>query len=355
MKKLSRYRCFTVIFVLLIADTVNINWNAAGKATWIAYLVGAVIALPFYRICAYACKGGFFKSSTVLGKPAFAAGLIIWIVLSAFITGLVFGRFGLFIITYNDFVMSPHGIMALMAAGALALSLLKGRGMERYIEISFVWILLLFVVFFFAGTSDWHIQRLLPVYEGNIGELAKGVLFTFLKPFSAGFVGIALLSDQADEKDLSKAAGLAAIAAGGLMSIERIKDIAVIGYDLASRYTFPFYALAGLQRVGSYGLHMEDFLVCAFITAKMIKAAAFIRFGGRCAVIAAGGKLKSFGIQTLITLSAFLAATFIFISNENDELWRQRSLIPLGIMAVIFPIVLSLIRKIREKWFDSAA
>ncbi|MEA4920369.1 MAG: GerAB/ArcD/ProY family transporter [Clostridiaceae bacterium] len=354
MKKLSRYRCFTLIFVLLIADTVNINWNVAGKATWIAYLIGAIIALPFYRVCAYACKGGFFKSSEVLGKPVFTVMLSAWIVLSAFITGLVFGRFGLFIITYNDFVMSPHGIIALMAMAALALSLLKGRGLERYVEISFVWILLLFAIFFFAGTSDWHIQRLLPVYEGTTSELAKGFLYVFLKPFSGGFVGIALLSDQTDEKNLSKAAGLAAIAAGGLMGIERIKDISVIGYELASRYTFPFYALAGLQRVGSYGLHMEDFLVCAFITAKMIKAAAFIRFGGRCAVTAAGGRLKSLGIQVIITLAAFWAATVMFSSNSSDELWRQRSLMPLGIMAVIFPIALALIRKIKEKWFDRA-
>ena len=64
--QLSRYRCFACIFVFLAADMINLNFYPAGKASWIAVFLASLLALPFYRLCTFACSRVLGKKGVVL-------------------------------------------------------------------------------------------------------------------------------------------------------------------------------------------------------------------------------------------------------------------------------------------------
>ena len=321
--QLSRYRCFACIFVFLAADMINLNFYPAGKASWIAVFLASLLALPFYRLCTFACSRVLGKRGAVL-FPVY----ISWVFLTVSSAGALLDRFRLFIVTYNSFALSPWSISFLLAATALFMALLKGHGLERYIEAAFACMSLFFVVLFVVSAGNWQLQRLLPVFEEE--GLLEGILKAFARPFSQGLAAIALLSGRASEKNIRQGAYMAALASGLLLSMEYIKNISVAGFNIASKYTFPAYAVAGLQRLGSYGIHTEDLLICALVAASIIKLALLYRLAGYSVSALFGRWQQNRWVSVVSAVFSFASAVTLFGSESACLSWLELSLRPVG-------------------------
>lgn len=333
MERLGKYRCFAAMFVFLVADVINISWEAAGKASWLFYFAGAALATPFYNWCARLCCRRRTGGGTIPRLLAMAMCL-----LSLAGVAAILGQFALFVTTSNDFEMSPAFVAGLLAVTSLYMALLGGHGFERYIDAAVVWISVFLILFFAVSGGDWQVGRLLPINDGAAYSWPLCLVRAFVRPFAQGFVCIAVLSGRAKEEDIIPGCRAGLWAAALALAFERIENICSVGYRISSKYNFPTYAVASVQRFTSYGLHVEEVLMCALITARMIKIGILLRFCRMCFAYASGCRYEDTkAVLCGMTLAAY-AAGMVFLSTASGaEGWLSWSPWPVGLLFAVVP------------------
>lgn len=340
MKKIGVYRCFVVMFIFMTADILNFNYFPGGRYTLAVYPVAALLALPFYRLCAWLCAK----------EPGKAKRLVcpLYFLLTAVMAGGILGRVYYFVNINNDFDMNLLLIASGVAATALWLCCRRGLGFFRYIDMAFFGMAACLAVFFLTAVAIGDPGRLLPIFDGDIRPMAVGLWKQFIVPFSQGFIVIAWLSGRAERKDIEKGAWLAAAAAALLLSAEQVKMILAIGYEIASHLTFPSYTVAGVKRLGSYGLHIEEVLVCGLILGRIVKLGVLMDFGGRC-LHAVNEKIKINLGACVTAAAAFLLGMRFLGTAKGAALWAENAYYPLGVMCVLVPLGASLFAASHEK------
>lgn len=249
--------------------------------------------------------------------------------------------------TYNELIPSAAFTAFLILVGALYLSRLKGHGLWRYCETVFVFVAILMAFSFFTGLHEVDVKRLLPLWDGSGDRSFIGVVRVFGSFFADMFAAIYIMSGDCRKEELVSGARMGAAAAGIMMALYRIKCIGIIGYATAERYIFPVYALSGLQRIGSYGIHIEDIITCALAVARMVKLAVLIRFCSECFARLTG---KSRGLY--IWLCAFIIASVSLAGIGCDQtmmLWLSRMWIIEGAVFAGIPIVSFVYERLRDR------
>lgn len=269
---LSRHRCTVLLLLFLLADSLNTDLSAAGPMGWLLCLPAALAALPVCR--------GAYRFNRWLRQQGSRWMHILWdgFLLTVAVTCLrrMTMDFAGILRTYNDFVRTPGLLCLLLLATALYLSRLKGEGLARTAELLFWPILAILAWTFLVGLGDSDFGRLLPL-RGEGGP--KGILYLLGRVFSQGVLAAVLLEERAEPAVLRTAFRDAMLLSGLTLGLFLAKDIAQVGWQTASRFTYPLYALAGLTRSGT-GMHIEDLLICALLTARLIKGAMLFRLLG---------------------------------------------------------------------------
>lgn len=340
MKRIGVYRCFVVMFIFLTADIFNFNYFPGGRYTMAVYPAAALLALPFYRLCAWLCQKqpGRVKKLTA---P-------FYFLLTLSMAGGILGRVYYFVNINNDFDMNLLLVASGVALTALWLCCRAENGFFRYIDMAFFGMMAGLAVFFLTAVSIGDIGRLLPLFDGELRPAAVGLWKQFIVPFSQGFIVIAWLSDRAERKDIEKGAWLAAGAAALLLSAEQVKMIMAIGYEIASRLTFPSYTVAGVKRLGSYGLHIEEVLVCGLLLGRIVKLGVLMDFGGRC--LNAVKKSVKIRLGACLTAAGASVIGICFLGTaKGAAMWAQNAYLPMGVMCVALPLLASAVNAVKEK------
>lgn len=271
-RKLSRRRCFVLILHFLLADTLNTDLSGAGALGWLFCLPAALAALPVYRACR--AFSGWIRRQNRCGIGKLWDSLLL-----VFAAGVLFrmtADFGSILRTYNDFTLSPGMLCFMLLGVAFYLSRLHGEGLARTAEMLFWPAAAIWFWTFAVGLADCDFGRLLPLLgQGQ----ARGILWLLMRVFLQGILAQAVLEPMTESAALRTAMRDGVLAAGIVLGLFLAKDIAQIGWNMASRFTYPLYALAGLSRNGS-GMHIEDLLICALLAARLIKGAMLFKLIG---------------------------------------------------------------------------
>ncbi len=272
MDKISRRRCTVLLLFFLLADALNTDLSAAGPAGWLLCPIAAALSLVFYR-----AFGQLKEWVEQKGKPwgcrLFDAVLLFFALWSL---GRMVREFSGVLRTYNDFTRSPAFVSLLLLGTAFYLSRLHGKGLARTAELFFWPVAAILVGTFCAGLANCDFGRLLPL---DLWGSTKGTLWLMGKVFAQGILALVLLERESDPEALACAVQTGTLLSGGILSLFLAKDVAQVGWAMASRYTYPLYALAGLTRSGT-GMHIEDLLICALLAARLIKGAMLLRLMG---------------------------------------------------------------------------
>jgi len=271
-RKLSRHRCYVLVLLFLLADTLNADLSGAGPLGWLLCIPAALAALPVYR-------AGRALAGWIETRKHPWIGLLWDSLLLAFAAGTLFrmtADFGGILRTYNDFTLSPHLLCLMLLGVTLYLSRLHGEGLARTAELLFWPVVGIWLWTFIVGLGDCDFGRLLPLLgQGESG----GLLWLLMRVFLQGILAQAVLEPLTEPATLRTALRDAALTAGTVLALFLAKDIAQIGWNMVSSFTYPLYALAGLSRNGS-GMHIEDLLICALLAARLIKGAMLLRLIG---------------------------------------------------------------------------
>ncbi len=269
-QKLSRRRCVILILLFLLADGLNTDLSRGGPLGWLLCLLAGFLAVPFGRLYLQWLAG---LQTRTLRHRLLDVGLLIFTLwtLVRMITD-----FGGFIRTYNDFTLSPGLICLLLLATAFYLGRLRGHGLARTAELLFWPVMAILVWTFCVGLGDSDFGRLLPI---DLQGSGRSLAWLFGRIFSQSLLVLTLLSAEAEGAALRTALRDSSLLAGLTLTLFQAKDIAQAGQALASGYTYPLYALAGLSRMGT-GMHIEDLLICALLAARLIKGALLLRLMG---------------------------------------------------------------------------
>lgn len=340
MKKIGAYRCFVVMFIFLTADILNFNYFPASMYTAAVYPVAALLALPFYRLCAWLCAKEPGKAKKLVAP--------LYFLLASVMAGGILGRVYYFVNINNDFDMNLLLVSSGVAVTALWLCCLDGNGFLRYIDMAFFGMVACLAVFFLTAATIGDAGRLLPIFDGNIRPIAVGLWKQFIVPFSQGFIIIAWLSGKAEKKDVEKGAWLAAVAAALLLSAEQVKMIMSIGFEIGSRLIFPSYTVAGVKRLGSYGLHIEEVLVCGLLLGRIVKLGVLINFGG-CCLNAMHEKIKIKPGACVTAAAAMLLGICFLGTAKGAALWAEIAYYPMGVMCILVPLAAAGFIAFKEK------
>lgn len=268
-KTLSRRRCTLLLLLFLLADSLNTDLSAAGPMGWLLCLPTAIAALPILR---GTCRLNRWvrQQGRRWTRILWDGGLLLFAL--ACLRRMTMDFAGI-LRTYNDFVRTPGLFCMLLLATAFYLSRLHGGGMARTAELLFWPILAILAWTFLVGLGDSDFSRLLPLRGEKIPE---GILVLLGRVFVQGILAAALLEERAEPAALRTAFRDAVLLSGLTLGLFLAKDIAQVGWQTASRFTYPLYALAGLTRSGT-GMHIEDLLICALLAARLIKGAMLFR------------------------------------------------------------------------------
>ncbi|MBQ1270195.1 MAG: hypothetical protein IIW34_05640 [Clostridia bacterium] len=316
--KLSTYRVFAAVFLFLNAGSINTGLEPMGKATWLGCLASAVIAAIIVPLMVKVCRGGIEQNRGVRGA---ASVMLAAAVLSG---GVLLGQFRIFVTTYNELVPSPSLVVLVVGAAALYLSCLRGHGLWRYCEAAFAAVIFLLAVSLFIGIHEIDTMRLLPLWQGEGGRGIADVLKVYGSFFADIFAVLYVLAGSSDDRELIAGARWGIAADGLVMALFRVKCIGIIGYVTARRYAFPVYALSGLQRIGSYGIHIEDVITCALAVARIVKLAVIIKFCTSCFEAVSGRKHAKQLLNTAAATLIVLFAVFVIGSDIVMDLWLNR-------------------------------
>ena len=340
---LSRKRCFILLTLFLLADSLNTDWQPGGRLTWLLCPLAGLLGGLFCRACIR-----LFAAPPQKPGRLDRSVCVLWLLLAVLSLGWMLGNFGLFVTTCNDFVRRPAGIVVMTAAVALYIACLPGHGLRRTAELCFPWILAFLLLSFTSSLGGWDLRRLLPIGPADPAAVLGGLWALLIRPFSQSFMAVALLSREAEPEALRAASRDASLTAGLILGLHHAKSTALVGFALASRYHFPVYALAGLRRSGS-GSHIEDLLICALLAARLMKGAMLLRFSGLCLERAAGGRLRRNACTVLAALPAFWLGCGWCMTDAGAAAWDRYSLWPLALLGFVLPLGLWLRMEKKQK------
>lgn len=267
---LSRRRCTLFVLLFLLADTLNTDLSTAGSMGWLLCGAAGLLAVPVYR--------GFavFRSRTEgrLWASLLTDGLLL--VFAFLVLDRMVRDFGGILRTYNDFALSPAAICLMLLGVAFYLSRLRGHGLARTAELIFWPSLAILLWTFCVGLRDSDFGRLLPLdADGSL----HGLFYLLTRVFGQGILVQAVLEKDSEPAVRRTAMRYGSLLAGAVLGLFLAKDTAQVGWQVASRFTYPLYALAGLTRSGN-GMHIEDLLICALLAARLIKGALIFKLIG---------------------------------------------------------------------------
>ncbi len=357
-KTINATKSFSLVFLFLIGDIMNICWQPAGAETWMVYFAGLALALPAYMLYARVCEGGFFRNlRRAIGKWGQKIVLLVFAAYIVIEMGWIAAQIGLFCFTFNDFILRNDILVVSSLAAAVNLALLSPEDFSRYCEMS-LWVFAFGLIISSFSGNDLEAGRLFPLLVNQWGERLLGTTLLFLRPFSCGFIAISILAGEGERKKVLKGACWAAVAAAVLLAGVFAKCVMLVGYRQTARMIFPIYTIAELFPAGNQGVRTSDFLGSAILIASLVKLGAYGCFSYSClsSVIGEREPVSKKGKavkKTVLTVLPFVLAYVLMVlippTVSNILIWLDLSVWPLMAFMVLLPVAVWIAGMIKQR------
>ncbi|CAI6083518.1 GerAB/ArcD/ProY family transporter [Cohnella sp. JJ-181] len=236
--------------------------SAAKQDGWIAAIVGVAAGIPL--IAFYNALGARHPDKTLieytellLGKWV---GKIVGLLFFSYfflLSALVLRNVGDFITTI---VMPETPIQAVHLILLIAIAMGVGLGLEviaRSAEIFLPWVLLLLfflIVFLFPKIE---MDRIQPVFESGIKAILRGSLSVISIPYLELVVFLMIFPYAGKPERRGAAIIKGGLIGGTVLVVITLLCVLVLGWDFASRHTFPSYTLAKKIQIGEFLQRIE--------------------------------------------------------------------------------------------------
>ena len=244
-EKISSYQIVMLIAGFFLGTSIIMNPAATdGSDAWFSGLVRLTVGFLLVSITAVLAMLHPGKSLVeiliyCLGRKAGRIIGFLYLIFTTWLSGAVLLTFS----NYSNTVSYPETpIPFLSICYMLVIAFVVKIGLEamgRIGEVLMVLAILITAVTLFSLFTDFHSDAFLPMFKNGIEKPAVSGLMSGVLPYAEVFLALNIMPNLNDKKKTFKSLGLAVLVAGGMLYLFTIRNISVLGVDVASRMVFP--------------------------------------------------------------------------------------------------------------------
>lgn len=348
MGKIGKWQSFVIYSLFMFGGIFTIGGsNEAGRDSWLAFLLGGLIAVPLYLVYLKIAS-----EDNSIGKKAFgekigsAVGIlyIVFAIYSAVTTQSIFTLF----LTDMSLVNTPKFAVGALIAITVIYMCSKGVStIARVCEMVFPFVFTLVFLSTAAAIPQMDIGHMLPVaYSGGM-SIVNGVYTSLFLPFLEGFFAIFVITKYSSHSP-KKSVILSTIMTTIMICVVFIKNIGVVGWPMAAMMYFPSYTVASILTMGSFFQRIEVFVSISFMVCQIVKIAVLIVFATDT-IKEVFPRAKKETVNMSLGLAVFVISLVQFKgitqAFESLQSYRYYNTIPL----LVLPFVILIAQKVKAK------
>jgi spore germination protein KB len=294
-----------------------------GADTWIAYLLGLLLAAPLLLVLARLVQltpgmDLYDMLDYTLGRRLAAIAAALYFFYFIALAATVGVRYGAFL-QFTSLTHTPL-IVILLALFAVC-AYLAGSGVETLGKWSTLWAataLLAAVLLTLLAIPSMRLENLLPIAASGGGAIFRGGHRITRLPFGEAVVLLALLGHLDRRANPYRLFFLGATLAAGFFVLTFLRDAAVLGAGNMDSLRYPHFQAAGVLQVGAGMTRIESLASIPPVITGLTKAAV-------CLLAAAGALRRIFGLAhgglVLIPLALFCVGLSMMLFDKRAALF----------------------------------
>lgn len=244
-EKISVFQLTMVITGLFIGSGIALNAAFAfGADAWYGTIVSIVTALVLGGITSAIAMLHPGKAMVAIlvdcyGKVAGKALSFLYMLLSMWLSSVVVLNFSFYSNT-NNYPETP--LMFISACYFLVIAYVVRIGMEVMARISEIMTILFFVITLFTFLTfftDFHPDAFMPMFKNGILNVTMAGMKGSMLPFAEIFLALNVFPSVNDRLKVARSTSLAILIAGASFLLFGVRNISVLGIELAARNIYP--------------------------------------------------------------------------------------------------------------------
>jgi spore germination protein KB len=213
------------------------------------------------------------------------------------------------------------------------------EAMGRISEVLIILMVIISIITLFSVVTDFHPDAFLPLFKDGVVKPGVSGLVGGLLPFSEVFLALNILPNLNDQKSVFKSVSLSVLIAGGILYFFTIRNISVLGADLAARNVFPSEKVFRLMP----GLDIIPLLDINVIVSGIMKVSVALYAQTRMLGDIFG--LKDFKIYVLPLAGLDICVSTTIHHDFITQLYIANNLVPLMYMLILLlmPLIMMVI------------
>jgi len=350
-EKISSFQVTALIAGFFLGTSIVLNSAAeSGADAWFSGLVAIAGGLILAGITA--ALAALHPGKSLVGILIFCfgktAGKIIgfgYLLYSIWLSSVVVLTFSYYNVTVS-FPETPILYISICYMLVIAFTVKLGlEVMGRISEVLIVFVVIIAAVTLFSFLTSFHPDAFLPMFKDGLAKPFTAGLKDSVLPFAEIFLALNILPNLNDRKKTFSVVWIAVLIAGGVLLLFTIRNISVLGVDVAARNIYPSEKVFRLMP----GLDIIPLLDINVIILGIIKVSL---------TLYAGAKILGdiFGLKDFKTFVLPLAALDIVISvfvhrDIFTQLFVFDYIVPIVYIPilVIMPLIMMIISLIKKE------
>jgi spore germination protein KB len=349
-EKISSYQMVMLIAGYFLGSSIILNPAAQdGADAWFTGLVN--IAVGFLIVSITATLAMLYPGKSLVEILILCFGRTMGRIIGFFYLIFAIWLSGVTLLTFSNYSTSvsypetPILFISICYMLIIAFAVKIGlEAMGRISEVLIVLAILISIVALLSLVTDFHPDAFLPLFKNGIAKPAVSGLMGGVLPFAEVFLALNILPNLNDKKKTFKSLTLAMLVAGGVMYLFTVRNISVLGVNMASRNVFPSEKVFRLMPVIDI-IPLLDINVIVFGILKVSLA-----LYAQAKILGDIFGFKEFKIYVLP-----LAALDIIVSNTLypdfiTQLYVANNIVPLMYVPVlvVMPLIMLIISLIKK-------
>ncbi|MDR3643770.1 MAG: endospore germination permease [Clostridia bacterium] len=336
-EKISPFQATALIAGSFLGSSIVMNpAAAAGADAWFSSLTAVVTGLVIVSMTAALAAIHPGKSLVEILIACFGrtAGRIIgfgYLLFSIWLSSAVVLTFSYYNVTIS-YPETPTLYISICYMLVIAFAVKIGlEVMGRISEVLIIFVVIITIVTFFSLMANFHPDAFLPMFKDGLAKPVTAGLKDST-PFAEIFLALNILPNLNDQKKTFRVTRNAVLLAGGIMFLFTIRNISVLGVDVAARDVYPSEKVFRLMP----GLDIIPLLDINVIITGIIKVSVALYASAKILGDLFG--LKEFKMFVL-PLAALVTAVSVFVAGD----FFSQSFVVINILSIAYlPILIIL-------------
>ncbi len=284
---ISKYQAVNIMCMFILGTSFVLGPGAqARQDIWLSVLTALIAVVPLYflysKILAlFPGKDMFDIFQLVFGK--YAGGFIILLYV-----WYLFHQGALVLRSFSEFIeivaipATPQFII-ILCMGILCIWMNKA-GIEvlgRWAALIFPLMVIVFMITLALSVPKMSLLNMLPVLERGFKPVFKDAFVAFTYPFAEMVAFLVVLDNLKSAKPLFKIYFISLLIGGGMILLVSMRNILVLGVDLATHLYFPSYSVGRLINMGDFLQRIEIIVSINFIFSGIVKTSICLYGAGK--------------------------------------------------------------------------